>query len=276
MHQGHSADDGSAAAVARYKARQRHRRALRPEPDAVGRLFALGAAGFVTGQMLQLFVGQFHEVPEDFGVFIAGEFVFPNLLAEDIVGRRGHQSPDVAATLLGNVAEGGRGRDGHARRLQGCVEFRVGAQLGDDGHGGFAVDGSGVVGENFLLAEGLVAVLQANHIAPEAGAAGLEGNAAAGGLQGAAAGKVPPGIAAEDGEDGRVAAGGKLLGHRAHAAQHAAPGKGVDGGGVHRLQGCFPAQFRHGIVRHAVADHKKILHKNSSFPKICANVPGIE
>ena len=41
-------------------------------------------------------------------------------------------------------------------------------------------------------------------------------------------------------------------------------------------RGVFPAQFRHGIVRHAVADHKKILHKNTSFPKICANVPGIE
>src|SRR5699024_12663470 len=58
---------------------------------------------------------------------------------------------DVAATLLGDMAEGGRRRNGHACGLQGSVKFRVGAQLGDDGHGGFAVDGAGVVGENFLL-----------------------------------------------------------------------------------------------------------------------------
>ena len=212
------------------------------------------------GMVLQQPVGQGHQIPEGLGVLIAGEGVVPHPLAQDIMGRRGHQALDVAAALLGDMAEGGRGRNGHPGRVQRGAEFRNLAEGRDDGHGALAVDGTGVVGEDLFIVKGTVAVLHGNHIAAEAGAARLHGHAAAGGLQGAAARKIPQGITAENGQDGGVAAGGQGLGHSQHAAQEAVLGQSVNGGLGCRFQRRLSVQLRQRIVRHAVADHKDILH----------------
>ena len=205
--------------------------------------------------MLQLAVGQLHQAPQRGGVVVAGKPALTDLLAQDVMGRRGHQAADVAALLLGDMPEGGRGRNGHACLLHGSVKLGFFTKLPDDGHGRLTVDGTGVVRENPLLVEGAVAVLHADHVAAEAGAAGLQRDAAAGGLQRTAAGEIPIGVAAENGQNGCVAAGRQEFRYRADASQRSRLGQGVD----HRLdrgfQRRFSVQFRQRIIRHAVSDH---------------------
>ena len=193
------------------------------------------------------------------------EGIVPDHPAQNIMGRLQDDALDVPALLDRHMAERWRGPDGHASGIQSGAEFRIGAQLRDDGNGGFSVNGTGVVGEDFFAFKGLIAVLQADHIAPVAGAAGLHRHAASGSLQGAAACKVPAGITAEDRQNGRIAAGRHGARYRPDTAQPRFGRQGVNGRFFRRLQRRSAAQFRHGIIRHAVSNYQNVFHRISAF-----------
>ena len=163
------------------------------------------------------------------------------------------------------MAERGRGLNADAASIHCRFEFRLGAQPFDQRDGGLAVDGAGAVGEDPLLIEGSVAVLKGDHIAAVADLARGDLDIAAGCLQGAAAGEVNLGIASEDGQNGRVAAGGQISGHVHDGAELRFDCDRINKGLFHSLQRSAVSQGGNGIVRHAVADQKNIFHRSPFF-----------
>ena len=121
--------------------------------------------------------------------------------------------------LHSDVPEGIRRLDAQTDGIAARLKFWVCQQPGDEGDGALAVDVPGVVGEDLAFAPGHLPVGQGDHIAAVADLAWRDGEAAACGLQRAAAGEVPVGVAAEDGEDRRVAPRRQLGGNIADAAQ---------------------------------------------------------
>ena len=218
------------------------------------------ASRLIVGMMLQPPVGQSHQFPKLFGIFVAAEGMISDPLAENIVGRRGLHALGVTAGLDGNVAEGRRRFHPHAQSLCRSVELRIMKEPGNEFNGILPVDGTGVVGENFLVVKRLVAALQSHHVAPIADIARQNRKAAAGGLQRTPAGKIPVRVAAEDRQNRGIASGRLLSRNRPDAAQEGFGGQCVNMRLLRHLQRRPAAQLLHGVVGHAVPDNQNIFH----------------
>ena len=180
------------------------------------------------------------------------------------MGRDQGDAGDVGTRLDGDVPEGGGGINGHACLLGGSLEPGVLEQVGDQLDGLVPFNGAAGVGEDLLLLKGQVAVLIGHHVAAVGHIAGVQLNAGGGGLQGGAAGVADLGVRAEDGEDGGVAASGKIAGAVDDIAHLAFGGQGVYGGDVGGLEGGLPVQAGDRIVCHTVANNQNIFHCRAS------------
>ena len=158
------------------------------------------------------------------------------------------------------MPEGRRGINGHADRLHGCLELRIGTQGFDDGNGSLTVNGTGIMGQNLFLRERPVSILHADHVAPEAGAAGLHRDAAAGGLQRTSSRKILARITAENGQNGRITAGRHNLGHRQRMSKDGFRRHLIHKRLFRSLKRSSAAQLRHRIVCHSIANHKNVFH----------------
>ena len=116
------------------------------------------------------------------------------------------------------------------------------------------------MGQDAPTVKGHIPLLQGGHIAAEGQVSGPEPDSLGGGLQRRTAGIAYPGIAAEDGEDGRIAPGGEFLRAVPHTAQHAAGAEPVHHRRIYRFQRGLAPQHRGGIVRHPIPDHQNITH----------------
>ena len=204
--------------------------------------------------MLQDLVCQAHQIGELLRLGIPVREQGADDLAQMVMGRDEADPREVPVMLDGKGTEGGHRGQLHIGGFHGGGKGRVGVQGPDGLEGVLPGDGAGAVGEDAPLLKGLVPFLQAHQVAAVAAVPLPEREAQGRRLHGGAAGEIPQGIAAEDGEDAGLAAGGEL-GRAVHDAAHHAPGRqGVDGGDLCRLQGGLAAQGGDGIVGHAVAD----------------------
>ena len=168
----------------------------------------------------------------------------------------------AAAAQHGDVPVGGVDGEGHAVFFQQRGKGRVREQAVHEGHGVLAVDGAAAVGEHvlFLIRAGLFA--HRGQVAAEGDVARLHLDAGARRLQGRAARVDLARVVAEDGENGRVAAGGHAVGHGLDLRDDPAARQAVDRRLLRRLQRGAAPQRLHGKVRHAVPNDEYVLHKS--------------
>jgi len=185
-----------------------------------------------------------------------------------VVGRDELYTPDVRALLHGDVAEGMAQIDAHAGLVRQGLEIGMAKEHGHYLVGHRAVDGAGRVGQDLFLLPGLVRILQRHHVAAVGHVARSQLKSGGGGLQRRPAGEVFPGVAAENGHNGCLAAGGQPLWTVDNAAQFTFRAHGVYVGLFCIFQRGLVSQLRYGIVGHAVAYHKHVFHRFSSFPGI--------
>ena len=265
MAQRHGRDDAAVRAVVLREVRQRGRRALGPEPDAVGRELAGGAARDVDRVLIEDVERAAHQLAQHVGIRAAGGQDGADLLAEVVVRRGELYAPDVHVALHREVAERRALVDDHAGLLGQRAEVGVMEEHRHELVRLAALDAARAVGDDVLVLERHVLIGVGDHVASVARVAGGELYAGRRRLERGAAEKVLARRAAEDGHDGRVAAGGEALGHVAHAAEDAVAGEIVD----RVLFRCFErraaAKRVERVVGHAVADDENVFHTVSLF-----------
>ena len=265
MAQRHGRDNAAVRAVVLREVRQRGRRALGPEPDAVGRELAGGAARDVDRVLVENVERAAHELAQHVGIRAAGGQDGADLLAEVVVRRGEPDASDVHMALHREVAERRALVDDHAGLLGQRAEVGVIEEHRHKLVRLAALDAARAVGEDVLVLERHVLIGIRDHVAAVARVAGGEPDAGRRRLERGAAEKVLARRAAEDGHDGRVAAGGEALGHVAHAAEDAVAREVVD----RVLFRCFErraaAERVERVVGHAVADDENVFHTVSLF-----------
>ena len=182
------------------------------------------------------------------------------LLAEMVVGRDEPDPGEISLVLHRQRPEGGNRRDLHPRFCKGSGELWVRRQCKHDPFRVLTADGTRAVGQDplFLIRHG--SALHGHQVAAVAGIARAEGDAEGCRLHGRTPGKVFQRVTAEDRQDGCLTAGRQRLRAVDHAP-HLAPGRqGIDHRVFRVLQRRPVSQGRDRVVRHAVSDHKKILH----------------
>ena len=263
--QRHGRDDTAVRAVVLGEVRQRGRRALGPEPDAVGRELAGGAARDVDRVLVENVERAAHELAQHVGIRAAGGQDGADLLAEVVVRRSELNALDVHVALHREVAERRALVDDHAGLLGQRAEVGVVKEHRHELVRLAALDAARAVGDDVFVLERHVLIGIRDHVAAVARVAGGELNAGRRRLERGAAEKVLARRAAEDGHDGCVAAGGEALGHVAHAAEDAVAREGVD----RVLFRCFErraaAERVERVVGHAVADDENVFHTVSLF-----------
>ena len=182
--------------------------------------------------------------------------------------RRKPDALDVHMTLHREVAERRALVHDHAGLLGQRTEVRVGKERRHELVRFASLDAPRAVGDDVLVLERHVLVGIRDHVAAVARVAGGEPDAGGRRLERGAAEKVLARRAAEDGHDGRVAAGGKAVGHVAHAAEHAVAREIVDRVLFRCLERRAAAERVERMVGHTVADDENILHTVSLFPEI--------
>ena len=180
--------------------------------------------------------------------------------------RRGEPDAlDVHVALHRKVAERRALVHDHAGLLGQRAEIRVRKERRHELVRLAALDAARAVGDDVLVLERHVLIGIRDHVAAVARVAGGELNAGRRRLKRGAAEKVFARRAAEDGHDGRVAAGSETVGHVAHAAEHTVTRKVVD----RVLFRCFErraaAERVERVVGHAVADDENVFHTVSLF-----------
>ena len=231
MAQRHGRDDAAVRAVVLGEVRQRGRRALGPEPDAVGRELAGGAARDVDRVLVENVERTAHELAQHVGVRAAGGQDGADLLAEVVVRRGELNALDVHVALHREVAERRALVDDHAGLLGQRAEVRVVKEHRHELVRLAALDAARAVGDDVLVLERHVLIGIRDHVAAVA----------------------------------RVA-GGKAVGHVAHGAEHAAARKVVDRVLFRRLERRATAERVKRMVSHAVADDENVFHMSSLFP----------
>ena len=211
-------------------------------------------------------MGQGHEAGKDLRPLIPAGKQVPAGLAQVVMGRDKGDAGHVAPVLHRQLPEGREGVDLHPRRLQRPGKPGIAEQHVHDRQGRGPVDGAGAVGEDPFLSQRHLPVLQGDEIAAEGRVPGHQPDAGSRRLHRGTAGKICPRIAAENGQNGRLASRLHPLRHRPHTPHNPVGGQGVNGRDLRRLKGRPPSQGRHRIVRHAVADDQKIFHCPFSCP----------
>ena len=205
-------------------------------------------------------MGQAHQVLQHRRVLTAAGQQRADGLAQVIVGRDQADARHVRAALDGDVAERGIGVDPHAGFFRRFCKAGLLPQGFHQRDALLPLDGAGAVGQDALFFKGHAPVFIANHVAAVGHVPGLQADAAGRRLHGSTASEIRSGVAAEDRQDRRIAAGGHPLGHVFHIAHLAPGGQSVDAVLFGGLQRRFPAQGLHGVIRHTVADDEDILH----------------
>ena len=180
--------------------------------------------------------------------------------------RRGEPDAlDIHMALHRKVAERRALVHDHAGLLGQRAEIRVRKERRHELVRLAALDAARAVGDDVLVLERHVLIGIRDHVAAVARVAGGEPDTGGRRLKRGAAEKVFARRAAEDGHDGRVAAGSKAVGHVAHAAKHTVTRKVVD----RVLFRCFErraaAERVERVVGHAVADDENVFHTVSLF-----------
>ena len=180
--------------------------------------------------------------------------------------RRGEPDAlDVHMALHRKVAERRALVHDHAGLLGQRAEIRVRKERRHELVRLAALDAARAVGDDVLVLERHVLIGIRDHVAAVARIAGSEPDAGGRRLKRGAAEKVFARRAAEDGHDGRVAAGSETVGHVAHAAKHTAARKVVDRVLFRRFQRRAAAERVERVVGHAVADDENVFHTVSLF-----------
>ena len=263
--QRHGRDNAAVRAVVLREVRQRSRRALGPEPDAVGRELAGGAARDVDRVLIEDVERAAHQLAQHVGIRAAGGQDGADLLAEVVVRRGEPDALDVHVALHREVAERRALVDDHAGLLGQRAEVGVVKEHRHKLVRLAALDAARAVGDDVLVLERHVLIGVGDHVAAVARVAGGELYAGRRRLERGAAEKVLARRAAEDGHDGRVAAGGEALGHVAHAAEDAVAGEIVDRVLFRSFQRRAAAERVERVVGHAVADDENVFHTVSLF-----------
>ena len=263
--QRHGRDDAAVRAVVLGEVRQRGRRALRPEPDAVGRELSGGAARDIDWVLIEDIERAAHELTQHVGIRAAGGQDGADLLTKVVVRRREPDALDIHMALHRDVAERRALVHDHAGLLGQRAEVRVGKERRHELVRLAALDAARAVGDDVLVLERHVLIGIRDHVAAVARVAGGEPDAGGRRLKRSAAEKVFARRAAEDGHDGRVAAGGETVGHVAHAAKHTVTRKVVDRVLFRRFQRRAAAERVERVVGHAVADDENVFHMSSLF-----------
>ena len=215
--------------------------------------------------MLQHAVGKAHEVGKDLGLRAAAREQRTDDFAKVVVRRDKGHATRVAMVAHRQRAERGAGVNVHIRGAERGGKFRIGVERGDYIERVLPRDGTGGVGEDTLFLKGLVARLKGDEIAAKRRVARDELQTDGGGLHRRAAGKMLERVAAEDGENGGLAARGQRLGAVDGAADRAARGERIDGGNGGVFQRRFAAEGFDGVIRHAVSDDNDVFHSSFSF-----------
>ena len=263
--QRHGRDDAAVRAVVLGEVRQRGRRALGPEPDAVGRELAGGAARDVDRVLVENVERAAHELAQHVGVRAAGGQDGADLLSEVVVRRGELNALDVHVALHREVAERRALVDDHAGLLGQRAEVGVVKEHRHELVRLAALDAARAVGDDVLVLERHVLIGIRDHVAAVARIAGGEPDAGRRRLERGAAEKVLARRAAENGHDGRVAAGGEALGHVAHAAEDAVAREGIDRVFFRCFERRAAAERVERMVGHAVADDENVFHTVSLF-----------
>ena len=263
--QRHGRDDAAVRTVVLGEVRQRGRRALRPEPDTVGRQLSGGAARDVDRVLIEDIERAAHELAQHVGIRAAGGQDRSDLLAEVVVRRGEPDALDVHMALHREVAERRALVHDHAGLLGQRAEIRVRKERRHELVRLASLDAACAVRDDVLVLERHVLIGIRDHVAAVARIAGSEPDAGGRRLKRGAAEKVFARRAAEDGHDGRVAAGSETVGHVAHAAKHAVTCKVVDRVLFRRFQRRAPAERVERVVGHAVADDENVFHTVSLF-----------
>ena len=206
-----------------------------------------------------------HQLAQHVGIRAAGGQDGADLLAEVVVRRGELYAPDVHVALHREVAERRALVDDHAGLLGQRAEVGVVKEHRHELVRLAALDAARAVGDDVLVLERHVLIGVGDHVASVARVAGGELYAGRRRLERGAAEKVLARRAAEDGHDGRVAAGGEALGHVAHAAEDAVAREGIDRVFFRCFERRAAAERVERMVGHAVADDENVFHTVSLF-----------
>ena len=190
MAQRHGRDDAAVRAVVLGEVRQRGRRALRPEPDAVGRQLSGGAARDIDRVLIEDIERAAHELTQHVRIRAAGGQDGADLLAEVVVRRGKPDALDVHMALHRKVAERRALVHDHAGLLGQRAEIRVGKERRHELVRLASLDAARAVGDDVLVLERHVLIGIRDHVAAVARVAGGELNAGRRRLERGAAEKV--------------------------------------------------------------------------------------
>ena len=123
----------------------------------------------------------------------------------------------------------------------------------------------GAVIQNGLFRVGLL-LRQGHQIHPKGHILRLHGNVQAQRLQGGAAGIAHPGVIAQDGQIGNIAAGVHSLRHILHQSHLPGRCQRIQGGGMGRFQGGLSSQGLDGFIGHSVSQNHNVFHSHAPFP----------